>query len=492
MTRINRLLIALMLTLILGASTPQAKAQAPRGDESPQEFERSAYRIRFLLTFNRHPYFTETRREKVRRLMAAHVRRVVGSAWDLTLEEAPDLLRECTVEEIRQLEDTKIRDRASGYDKLFVVGVNLVQSSLVLCGREHDTATRHTGPVFSARTAAQSAWHHTLLKLCLRMFSPLARVSRAESRSVHLVVKGGQLRACDPDLAWTPPGRAFSAFRRFFRRDREPPEITQVPWTFVEVDQVRGASVTAAIRSRLRRPFTRRTDRRNDILALGLSPTGQPTRVRFLDEATNTPLIGYTAVYKSTQGATKAVSTNTDRSGSVVVPPQTAGLTRLLLRQGQRSVALLYLVSGQESEITVPLNAAESLLALSSELKALEAEFVDLVARRVILVQSIERHLAKAEVDEAQALFERLDALPTKFEFQGTRIDTFIATAQSQSGGKLADKLAIPLAELQSQVDKYLDEDRIGRVRRKIRRIRQESAKSQAAPRVGGSDGSDS
>ena len=492
MTGINRFLIALMLTLILGTATPQAKvqAQAPAGDDSPQEFASSAYRIRFLLTFSRHPYFTATRREEVRRLMAAHAQRVVGPAWDLTLEEAPDLLRECTVEEIRQLEDTKIRERASGYDKLFVVGVDLVQSSLVLCGREHDTATQHTGPVFLARTAAQSAWHHTLLKLCLRMFSPLARVSRAESRSVLLTVKGGQLRSGDPDLTWTPPGRAFSTFRRFFRRDAELPEITQVPWTFVEVDQVRGASVTATIRSRLRRPFTRRTDRRNDLLALGLSPTGQPTRIRFLDEVANTPLIGYTAVYKSTLGATKAVSTNTNRTGSVVVPPQTAGLTRMLLRQGQRSVALLYLVSGQESEITVPLNAAESLLALSSELKALEAEFVDLVARRAILVQGIERHLAKAEVDEAQALFERLDDLPTKFKFQ-QRINTFIATTQSQSGEKLADKIATPLAELQSQITNYLDVARIGRVRRKIRMIREESAKSQA-DRVGGSDGSGS
>jgi hypothetical protein len=365
---------------------------------------------------------------------------------------------------------------------LFLLGVVFTVNGLELAGREHDTATDHTGPVFTSHVATSDTLVHGMLRLCLRLFSPLARLERAESRRVLLTLKGGRLRLNDPDLQWAGPGRPFAAFRRFFRRDGQPPEVSVVPWSFVEVDQVQGASVEAAIRSRLRRPFTRRTDRRNDLLALGLATTGRPTRVRFLDDAHQTSLVGYTAVIQTTREPIQSASVSTDRSGTVVVRPQDEGLSLIVLRQGDRSVAFLYLVPGQEREITATLDAGEDVLALSSELKALEAEFVDLVAQRAILVQSIERHLAKAELAGADRLLARLRALPTEVEFQ-RKLSAFLANSQSQTGGKFSKTFDSRIAEMRSQIGSYLDGARIGSVSREIERVRLEAARNQGARR---------
>lgn len=459
---------SVLAIVLVGVMAARADAQASGEDRPSEPLPRQPYRIRLKLAFERHPFFTEARRNVVQHLAAAHAGRIVGPAWQLDVEEARDGSELCTFADLEQLGDEALRQRASGYDKLFVVGMSYRDGQLALCGREHDTSTGHTGPVFTYVTGTPAALTHGLLQVCLRMFSPLAQVDSSESRSVSMTLKGGELALADPELSWAPPGRAFSAFRRFFRRDRESPEVVPVPWTFVEVDEARGASLSAAVRSRLRRPFTRRTDRPGDIVALGLWSTGRPTRVRFVDDEDKTPLFGYTAVIQPTRAAADAVTVDTDRSGTVVVPALSDGLSFLLLKQGTRRVAFLYVVPGQQAELTVPTVAQESRLALSSELTSIEAEFVDLAARRAVIVTQIERHLADDEVAPASALLETLRALPSQQQME-RRVSSFVTGAQEQIGGNLPSDLQERVDQLREQIRQHLNPARIGAVARRVR-----------------------
>jgi hypothetical protein len=304
------------------------------------------------------------------------------------------------------------------------------------------------------------------LKLSLIMFRPIAEVGSAGAGDTSLTVQGADLDAADPIGAVAPVGSVFVPFRVFQRANGAVVRLDLIQYSYLRIKSVDGSTARCDIISSLRDPLSRRVVGRNKLIALGVKPSAEPTRFRFItNERLPKPIAGYTLTVRDVpDGPPREVGT-TDREGRIVVPPGMAeGLVVFRLLAG--NIEPLVEFPGMPGETAVErvlkVDPKAATVALETKLNALKDQVIDLVAIRARLEARMKARAEGEAWDEVKSLLDEYKKLPPKSGFveqvKKLRDD---ATAQQQATKKaiLTKTAQAQLADAEALVTQYLDDE---------------------------------
>jgi hypothetical protein len=265
-------------------------------------------------------------------------------------------------------------------------------------------------------------------------FRTLVQIDAANGREITVRVRGGELTP--PDVVATPlePGNFLKPFVRAMNRKGELQKVQQVPWTLLRVEDVERARANVLAFSVFPAPVAA-TKKRMESLAIEVRPTypettlqivprtnkGNPiaaARVEILDRlaAPNDPEVERTLL-------------RTDREGKVTVPADPTPKVRYaIVHSGTGILARVPFCPGIEPFLTVDVNDDAPRLSAEGEVSLLEADLVELVARRKVLQLRAETASKAGKVEDLKLLIAELKALPTQPQYQ-QRIDLSRTTA---------------------------------------------------------------
>ncbi len=193
-------------------------------------------------------------------------------------------------------------------------------------------------------------------------------------------------------------------------------------------------------------------------LALAVRPPRSGTRLElFSAYETDYPLAGY---HVHAQGPFSAATTPlglTDNRGGIQIPPADDHPLRLMIiKNGDEPVARLPVLVGWEPSLKALVTNDEQRLRVEGFITGLQERAVDTVARRELLLARIRVRLQSGRVDEADALFQRVKALPALSDFLG-ELQRFERTAQTNDQ-RLKRKIDKLFADTRQVLEKHLAE----------------------------------
>jgi hypothetical protein len=328
-----------------------------------------------------------------------------------------------------------------------------------------------------------------LLNFALALFCPIASVEDQSGGGVRLSVRGASIEPASPVGRVVGPGSVFEPVRLVSQPDGST-RIMNLPFTYLRVETVEGASARCAIVSALRDPLTRRIARKNRLIALGVKPADRPTRLRFVTRPDKLPAAGYVLTARTLpDGPPREVGT-TDRQGRIVLEPGFAtGLVALRLLAGsvEPMVELPMMPGESATERTIPFDPRPATVALEAQLDSLRDAVIDLVAVRARLEARLK---ARAEGDDwpgVEATLKEFDKLTPRSSLASklTKLKDDAARQQAVSKAAILTKTAqAQIAEIQALLDRYLDDDIIRSYTEALQASRDEAvAKSKADAR---------
>jgi len=511
----------------------------------PVPIDRQSYGVMVQIGFDSSASSSaETRRailEKVRDGME----RYVGQSWEVEVNEeqgalfaGPRALARLRAETVGQYafpEDVQ---------KIYLLALEARGAGFAPSGREWDPLTGRLGPLvhrdpeYDPREIAEG-----LLALVHELFRPIVSVEQSRSSPPHVRARAGDFSP--PDPSWQPmtPERIFEVFYCYLTPEKTIDRVQQVPWTYLgvgdDVDRgLAGFSVTSGLRSAIG------PRRRVQTVALGITRRGTGTRLKLMTRPpSRQPLAGVEVEIDSpplSEGGAGGVASDSipgsettetaasdsspagnggpgdvdsdatplkkggsggvgsqaarvpsklvaDRNGVVELSAAAAPTGKpiwLNVRSGQALLARVPFVPGVHDEEVLELGDDTLRLDTEASIALLQAELVDTVARRAVLM-SLSRSRANAgkfdEVDELLKELNEMRKAPSfERELNGIRIPAIKAAraARDRTAELRIEKLCTETSEL---VRNYLDEDKIKEVKEEIEEIRQAAADLAAA-----------
>ncbi|MHC5544782.1 hypothetical protein ACYOEI_41645, partial [Singulisphaera rosea] len=209
------------------------------------------------------------------------VQRFVGAPWDLSIAKGDDAtalvpLDLLTVESFASLEGRP--------DKFWILQIRRNRATLEVLGREFDTSVKRLGPIRRAPVPVVDDLPRTLLNLALDLFAPMAEIGESIGGDVSITIQGASLEPASPIGRIAIPGTVFEPLRITVLKDGKSTALS-IPFSYLRVVAIDGAYARCAIVSALRDPLTKRIARKTSLVALGIKPGIQPTRLRFVTRA---------------------------------------------------------------------------------------------------------------------------------------------------------------------------------------------------------------
>lgn len=433
--------LALVLAAWL-AGARQADAQSV--------WDLTPYRIRVLMAVDNRPEFTERLAESMRAVLAERTDTAVGAAWILQSGPAPDDLRPALLDglaalSVEQVPQSLVELEA---DKLIFVTLTAGQGGWTIGARELDLQTRLLGTTVSRHVRQRQLLGEEAFQAVLGAFAPLARIEQVEGKQVRLRLRAGGLPPLDPTLSWIGPGSVLRPVIRYNDRDGKPRRIEPLEWTFMAVESLAGAELTSTLHSGLRSPLSGRRRGPVEQVALAVRPSGLPTRL-VLKSRTDPQrrLAGY-EVYSHPPHATAThLVGRTDGQGELLVPADSAGLRVLLVKNGGELLARLPMLPGLFSVAAAEIPDDDQRLAAEGVITGLQRRFVDIIARRQVLMTRVRARMDEGKLEEAERFMEQLRRLGSHQQFM-----TMIALERRRTA--TTDEL------IQRKIDKLFDDTR--------------------------------
>jgi hypothetical protein len=224
------------------------------------------------------------------------------------------------------------------------------------------------------------------------------------------------------------------------------------------------AIVPCRVHSGLRSPLSARRRGRTEQLAVAVNPPRAATRLELYSAfEADYPLAGYQVYAQSPDSAATTLLGLTDNRGAVQVPPADEHPLRLLIiKNGDEPVAKLPVLAGWEPSLRALVTNDEQRLRVEGFITGLQERAVDTVARRELLLARVRLRLQAGRVPDADALFERVKALPTLTEFQ-QELQAFERTVQTNDP-RLRRKIDKLLTDTRQVLEKHLAEKPVSEV----------------------------
>ena len=299
----------------------------------------------------------------------------------------------------------------------------------------------------------------------LDLFNPTAEITGQEGGAALLKVQGGAITPASEFGAVVPPGMVFIPLRLVWMRDGKV-QILRIPFTYLQVTSVEGPVARCAIISPMRDPLTKRMSRQNSLAALGIKPGNTPVHLRFVTKPDLIPAAGYTLTARRVPDGQPRELGTTDRAGRIVLQPGFAdGLVILRLLAGNvEPMVELPIMPGESrpDNQPIPFNPKPFTVALEAQIDSLRDEVVDLVALRARLEARMKARLDGEDwngLDETLKDFAKLTP-PDHFAKRLTQLKEDAAHQQADLKQAVLTKTAQAyIADLQSMIDRYLDDE---------------------------------
>jgi hypothetical protein len=467
--------------LLLAAPPGYARQDSPAvtNESANEPIERRPYRISLHMAFDPSARIDLLKRADLIREWQILVRRFIGPPWVISIADSPDPLANVELDSV----DPDAFASVGSFDKVWVVRVSRSEqdSVLVFTGREYDTSTRQLGPLQVRTVSALSDAPRAMLQFARDLFNPTAAITGQEGGRAILTVQGASIVPASPIGAVVAKGMVFQPLR-LVARDNGKVQVLKIIWTYLQVESVEGAVARSAIITGLRDPLTKRYSRPNSLAALGLKPGNSSLTFRFVSGPDEIPAAGYTLTARLVPDGQSRELGTTDRAGRIVLKPGFArGLVMLRLVAGSvepiREFPIMPGESAEERKIPVDLKPLTA--ALESQLDSLRDQVVDLVALRARLETRMKARLEGedwAGLDDALKEFSRLPPRDI-YAQQLTQLKDDAAHQQAELKTAVLTKTAqAQITELQSMIDRYMEDDAFRAYSEAVAKYRSETA----------------
>jgi hypothetical protein len=460
------------------AATPAAPAPA----QIPWELR--PYVVELPVSFTSDPKLTPVVREAFLRSLRQRLIDDLGPMWDLHLSEAtgealtsPEHLGIVSGDEVKTRWATPQTDKVL----LLVVGRNGRDREFSV--REWDASSENLGPVVTGTSADARLDVISAASVVRNAFRSLVIIELVEGLTTNLRVRAGELLPPDPSAAQLVVGDLLAPYYRQLGRKRELKQIHFVPWTLLKVEAIDRARLTAKMFSVSR---VASATRRLESLAIEVRPWYPETRLKVVPRTNpGNPVAGARVdiVDRMPTGADPVpdrLTLRTDRDGSFTVAAEpTPQIRYAIVNSGQAILARVPFCPGAQREMIINVIDDTPRLSVEGELALLEADLIELVARRQILLVRANGFAKQGKLDEAKDLIAQLKALPNTESLQ-QRI-ALVRTAGVESARTRKDTVAesriVKLCTtLLTTAKTHLDEEKFTETLRSLEELAQAGA----------------
>lgn len=450
---------ALGLVLLIAAG---ALAPGLRADEAPPKaIESQPYKIAVSLWCAPAARIDEPGRERLLREWQGLLRRFVGAPWTIVVEPAASPLALIDPADVNGEAFAKF----SNYDKVWIVRLQPGdEEDLVLVGREYDFATRRLGSLLKRPVVDWEDAPRQLLSFSLDLFSPTAIITGQEGGRAILNVRGAGIEPASPVGQVVAKGMVFLPLR-LVSLAKGGVRILRIPFTYLQVESASGPTARCAIVSALSDPFTKRIARPNSLAAIAIKPGASPVRLRFTCKPDGAPASGYSLTSRSPGQVEARELGSTDRSGRITLRPGFASsivVLRLIAGRVEPLVEFPMMPGESGEERVIPVDPLPRTVALEATVDALRDQVVDLIALRARLEARMKARLEGEDWDGLAEAIEEFKTLPPREKFADTLTKLKDGAAHEQAETKkavLTRTAQAELADIQSTIDRYLDDD---------------------------------
>lgn len=366
------------------------------------------------------PELTERLRREIEAYVSERVDVAIGAAWDMRIEPPPVQMLGGMLAGLADFTFDDLPDEILNgeEDKLLLVVIRGTDGGFSLEARDYDLHTRLLGSVEMRQVTGRAELAGETFAALLAAFAPLTQIEKVDEANVTLRLRAASLAPLDPSIVWVRPGDVFRPVLRFNERDGTLKRMMPLEWTFFSAAEVKGAEVGCTMYSGLKNPLSARRRGRVEQLAMLARPAAGSTRLELRsrplpgEPESSRPLAGY-AIYAHPAGSPKTVLLGrTDGHGLLTIPADENPLRILLIKHGGEPMARLPVMPGLEPVLRAEVPDDDQRLAAEGVIAGFQENFVDLIARRAVLMRRIRTRMDENQLEQAQAFMDELRRLP--------------------------------------------------------------------------------
>lgn len=450
---------SLIIAVAAIVSSPQLSNNAAAEDVAGPW---SPYRTALIVVADKSPQLTPSCLADVAAELRRSLQTTGGDAWTISAvdaEQVPSVLLNAARVASAASPVTAPAAPRDEFDKLLFCTLVYDGRTYRILVREWDTGCQSLGPATMATAVHRELIADAAHNAVCRAFRLLAKVEPAESGKMRLSVKAGGLLS---DAAWpllARQGDAFVPLLRARRRDGDYEQARPIPWTLLELVDVRRSDsgppvVLCEVRSGVNNPLAARRRGRHEAWALAAGrPDGETTLV-VQSQSDKTPVADCEIFAVGPERQTRSLGrTNVD--GKLSVASTDGRPLRLVVAGRYLPLAQFPLLPGLEPEVTVPIAADGRLRGTEDWLTDWQTEFLDLYVRRRALMAAASTMIERGEMTAATKLLDQVERIGSPAE----RIQSLeIRRRTAASGGdpaasKIIDQLFAEVLATVRQLD---------------------------------------
>ena len=402
--------------------------------------------------------------------------------WDVTVRLA-DSRQQLTDSHIASLteESPWLTERKEVLDKLMLLSITVDGGRLMLVGREYDVTTRTLGEVHRQQILDRRQLPAEVATMLSAAFRPIVNVDIIEENKIECLMRAGELPPQDPALSQLRPGDYLVPYLRYLDRDQNVRMIQDIPWTFLQVEDLTRSRVRLSQISAFRAPIPA-SRRRVEVVALRVRPFLPSTEIFVYPRGRRgSPLAGVRCqvtdrLPTEEDPVTDRLRLSTDRLGIVTIPADRKRvLSYLQIYSGEALLARVPLIPGRvrHLELEVPDDSAR--LNVEGEVDLLAGELIDVVATREVLMARARGAANQSKWDDVDRFLKDLGQLPTQEQFlsQVETLQVQAVYAARQAKDRVAESRIKRLcAGIRESATQHLDPFRIVDFRQEMASLR--------------------
>ena len=480
-TRRRYFLTALCLLCLVGQTAGRMLQSA---EPAAVPLESRPYRVLITIAFEQDTALSRPYRRLVIKNVVETIDRTIGQMWALDVAENSWLYPASAIGQSRvTAEDITLRVDTEKYDKVFPVTVGISGASYHLSSREWDAHTRTIGPVSTAQTIERQAVGDVIAGLIHKLFRPVFSLERVDGNDVILRVQAGRFLTPDPQAAQVRPDDLVRPFFRYLDQKRIVRQIQFLPWSYLVVKSVDAGRVKCELITGLRAPLGGNRRRLVEVMALGIRPRFNSTRLTLVPRGRRSkPMVGYTVtavakLHPNDESKIPPLRLVTDRMGAVNIPANIGGaaLVWLYVRSGESLLTRVPFIPGLHETDTMDLPDDSIRLRVEGQTDLLMNRLVDTVARRATLMASARILARDGDWKNVDLRIAELDKLPSgrRYQDQLTIIRVPAIEAARNAKNRRAETNVNRVCSRVSQlIDRYLAEDKVRTLKTDIKELK--------------------
>jgi hypothetical protein len=452
-----------LLAGLIHASSGVASAAGVVWDLAP-------YRVRALIAVTSSASASGAQVDALCAGLAERSTTVMGAHWSFTAAPAQAAIREALLGDMAKLTKEVVLPAIEGedLDKVMLVRLDYDERAWTIRTVDFDVRTQLFGTPATQRVVQRVRLVDGVFQTIVTAFAPLATVETVDQKdTATLRLRAGSAPIRDPQLALVRPGTIFRAAVRVNDPKGKAKRIEGVEWTFLVADAVNQAHVDSRLITGLRGPLATRKRGRTEQLALAVRPPDTETKLELLSADKKPRIMAGCQVFSHAVDSKKTdLLGASDPRGVFEVEPGDGGVRVLMIKSGDTVIARLPMLPGMEPKMTARIPDDERRLQVEGYITGFQEEFVDMIARRQVLVARIRSRIKSGKKDEADALINELRQMTAQQDFgeslTAARRRLVSNDARTQ---KQIDKL---FTDTQAVVNRYFDPRQVDTLEREL------------------------